>query len=287
MTRYDLGGYFGRVRMRGATRLDFVQRMSSGDVLRLTPGQGAFTCFTTPNGRMVDRTLVLCESDSLLLLTGGGNQAKLIQWLRKYVFFNDDVQLTDETPHTRLAALFDETLPAPLAAGDAHAHARIDDRLWVNARLGDAQGAFVVGSDLGGAQEPDSAFDARRIAAGVPRFPNELNDSYIPLEAGMWDAVSFKKGCYIGQEIIARMESRNQIAKRLARLDVIEGVAQPGDALTVADAAEGAAGGACGTVTSAASAHALAYVRSAMLAPGVTLSTPQARLRIVDAVKHG
>lgn len=287
MTRYDLDGYFGRVRMRGATRLDFVQRMSSGDVLRLAPGQGAFTCFTTPNGRMVDRTLVLCEHDSLLLLTGGGNQSKLVQWLRKYIFFNDDVQLADETPNTHLTAIFDETLPAPLAAGDAHAHARIDERLWVNTRLGDTPGAFVIGSSLGGALEPDSAFDARRIAAGVPRFPNELNDSYIPLEAGVWDAVSFNKGCYIGQEIIARMESRNQIAKRLARLDVIEGVAQPGDALAAEDAAEGTTGGSCGTVTSAAGAHALAYVRSAMLTPGVMLSTPGARLRIVDAVKHG
>ncbi len=287
MTRYDLSGYFGRVRMRGATRLDFVQRMSSGDVLRLTPGQGAFTCFTTPNGRMVDRTLVLCERDSLLLLTGGGNQAKLIQWLRKYVFFNDDVQLTDETPLTRHAAVFDEALPAPLAAGDAFAHERIDDRLWVKTRLGDAQGAYVIGADIGGAQEPNSSFDARRIAAGVPRFPNELNDSYIPLEAGVWDAVSFKKGCYIGQEIIARMESRNQIAKRLARLAVLEGVAQPGDALSAADAAEGVTGGSCGTVTSAAGAHALAYVRSAMLTPGALLIAPHAHLRIVDAVKHG
>lgn len=287
MTRYDLSSYFGRVRMRGATRLDFVQRMSSGDVLRLTPGQGAFTCFTTPNGRMVDRTLVLCETDSLLLVTGGGNQAKLIQWLRKYVFFNDDVQLTDETPFTRQSAVFDKTLSASLAAGAAHAHARIDERLWVNTRLGDAQGAFVIGADLGGSQEPDSTFDARRIAAGAPRFPNELNDSYIPLEAGLWDAVSFKKGCYIGQEIIARMESRNQIAKRLARLDVLEGVAQPGDALTAVDAAEGAATGSCGTVTSAAGAYALAYVRSAMLTQGALLTTPQARLRIADVVKHG
>ena len=60
-----------------------------------------------------------------------------------------------------------------------------------------------------------------RIRAGYPAAPNEINEAYIPLEAGLNSAISFKKGCYIGQEIIARMESRGQLAKRLVKLESV------------------------------------------------------------------
>ena len=56
------------------------------------------------------------------------------------------------------------------------------------------------------------------MEAGLPEFGHELGDEYIPLEANLWNDVSFKKGCYTGQEIIARMESRQKLAKRLVGL---------------------------------------------------------------------
>ena len=57
----------------------------------------------------------------------------------------------------------------------------------------------------------DAAYDYLRIAAGHPRFGHEIRLKFIPLEANMWDDISFNKGCYTGQEIIARMESRNKV----------------------------------------------------------------------------
>ena len=57
-----------------------------------------------------------------------------------------------------------------------------------------------------------------RVESGRPEFGRELGDEYIPLEAGLWADVSFTKGCYTGQEIIARMESRHKLAKQLAGL---------------------------------------------------------------------
>jgi folate-binding protein YgfZ len=56
------------------------------------------------------------------------------------------------------------------------------------------------------------------VEAGRPEFGRELGDEYIPLEAGLWPDVSFTKGCYTGQEIIARMESRQKLAKHLVGL---------------------------------------------------------------------
>jgi aminomethyltransferase len=112
----------------------------------------------------------------------------------------------------------------------------------------------------------------------LPRFPNELGEDYIPLEAGVWDAVSFSKGCYIGQEIIARMESRNQLAKRLMRLAVVGGAPAPGEALRFGNQP-------AGKLTSVAGAHALGYVRSALIEAGRVLETEAGQVEILAQVQ--
>jgi len=73
----------------------------------------------------------------------------------------------------------------------------------------------------------EEAYQVLRVEAGQPEFGHELGDEYIPLEANLWNDVSFKKGCYTGQEIIARMESRQKLAKRLVGLRFDEQVTLP------------------------------------------------------------
>jgi aminomethyltransferase len=107
------------------------------------------------------------------------------------------------------------------------------------------------------------AYEFLRIESGRPRFGHELTQDYIPLETGLWDDVSFNKGCYIGQEIIARMESRNRLAKKLVNLAPSAPVAA-GSALT-------ANGKNAGTLTSAAGSVALGYVKTAVLEAGSEL----------------
>jgi aminomethyltransferase len=144
--------------------------------------------------------------------------------------------------------------------------------------LGARAGAWVLFADEIPASvreraAPLQAFESVRVAAGAPRFPNELNEDYIPLEAGVWDAVSFRKGCYVGQEIIARMESRGQTARRLVQLSVVSGVVAAGSELAVD-------GQPCGTVTSAASDCALGYMRSAAFEIGKQLDTGTGVVRV-------
>jgi aminomethyltransferase len=107
----------------------------------------------------------------------------------------------------------------------------------------------------------EAAFDLLRIEAGLPRFGREMTQDYIPLETGLWDDVSFNKGCYTGQEIIARMESRGKLAKRLVELQPTVAV-EPGSPVL-------AGGKVVGSVTSAAVGPngpvALAYVKTAVL----------------------
>jgi aminomethyltransferase len=277
---WDASGYVGLLRLRGATRLDFVHRMSSGEVRKLVPGAGATTCFTTPIGRIVDYTLVLCESDSLLLLTGGGNADALARWLRKYIFFNDDVTLADETASAALSLHALDDAPVALRSETATrgSHLESAGARWARVRFGDGDLALRIGVEPAPGLAPVDALDALRIGRGQPRFPNEFNGDVIPLEGGVWGAVSFNKGCYIGQEIIARMESRNQIAKKLVRLERVAGAVSRADALTADDAP-------VGTITSAHGDHALGYVRSMVIEKGKLLNAPNAQVRIADVVR--
>lgn len=290
MLLFDLTAIYSRIRLRGSTRLDFLHRMSTGDVRGLKPGEGKTTVLTTPIGRMVDYLMVLAFDDSILLIGGGGNQNKVAHWLRKYIFFNDDVQVSDETGDTRMFGVgvegdqqFIKKIIPDIGrfALPEYAHRTVESPLSadgqiVAARAPQALGLsfFLIGAGLDLASLADAPpitpdFDAWRVLHGYPRFPNEINEDYIPLEAGLWGAVSFDKGCYVGQEIIARMESRGQIARKLVRLTVSAGSLSPGEELL----AEG--GEVVGKVTSAVRGAALAYVRSAFAQENLRLQSRQ------------
>jgi aminomethyltransferase len=304
MFAYDLSNTFGRVRLRGETRIDFLHRMSSGEVRALRPGQGATTVLTTPNARMIDYVVALPFVDSTLLLTGGGNGAKVAAWLRKYVFFNDDVQVSDESDEQLMLGIFGEGAAEFIfnAAGHAADHlvskpvyslAATQDVVVIKAPPMGSAGYYLLrmkpGAGSGNAHALSTplahiSYDDLRIAHGHPRFPNEISEEYIPLEAGLSDAVSFSKGCYIGQEIIARMDSRGQIAKRLVKLEAGAGEFEQGDTLYTEDLQP------IGKITSAQSAvfegrrFALGYLRTAHAVAGerVVIGANRVEARVVS-----
>jgi aminomethyltransferase len=270
MHLFDLSQTFGRVQMTGRTRLAFLHRMSTNNIEPLQPGQGKRTALTTPIGRMVDCTPVLAMDDALILLTGPGNASHVTNWLRKYILYNDEVRVDDVTGMTQMLGVFGDGAADWVRTLDANAMNQIENApVFSSAQTGHTllvkappllgSGFWLIGTKLPAITNLHSTitqYESLRIAAGYPAFPNEINDTYIPLEAGLWDAVSFSKGCYIGQEIIARMESRNQIAKKLVQLSSASGGVQAGAQLSVD-------GVAVGQVTSASETVALGYVRSA------------------------
>ncbi len=298
MLLFDLSSVFSRIRLLGSGRLDFLHRISTADLRALRAGEGRPAVLATPIGRMVDYLFVLAFETSALLLGGGGNQEKVVRWLRKYIFFNDDVQVLDESALGRLWGMDDQTARALCArwganapahdlpeyahqtlylpAGDSLAFLRAPRALGLDwFLLSQGQDDTVVTDEARAASD----FDAWRIARGYPLFPNEINEDYLPLEAGLWSAVSFAKGCYTGQEVLARMESRGQIAKRLVRLTASAPVAA-GTALSNEH------GERVGQVTSAAAGAALAYVRSAFAQVGRELfASPECALRVAEVVR--
>jgi aminomethyltransferase len=232
----------GRIFMRGNERLALLQRLSTNDIARLRPGQGARTVLTTPIGRIIDLLTVHVLEDALLIVTSPGQGGAVWAHLKKNIFFNDQVSLEAAgRSHSQLAlygpaaaALLERVSGAALSELPPQHTAMIEltgvsvlaarrepiggasFTLYPPAEQLDAmRGALVAG---GAVLLDAGTYDVLRVERGYGAFGRELSQEYIPLETGLLDAVSFSKGCYVGQEIIARMESRGRLAKVLRGL---------------------------------------------------------------------
>lgn len=290
----------GMLKFTGETRLDLINRMSTQNVLNLGAGEGAATVLTTDIGRIIDRLILYVDKEAVYGLTGEGHGAAVAAYLRRFVFFRDDFQVEDLSADTTilasygpragqaLSSLFDEVdIPihhwrqAELNGAAIYLH-RTDgiagDGYFVACQEEHRQALVQAMAGTGLTPAGEAAFDYLRIESGMPRFGRELTLDYIPLEAGLWDDVSFNKGCYTGQEIIARLESRGRLAKRLVRLTATEPLAA-GAALT-------AGGKSAGIITSAADGpagpQALAYVKTAILEQGQSLSAGEIAVSVTS-----
>jgi folate-binding protein YgfZ len=214
------------VRVKGADAEDFLQRMISNDVTK----QGAFDALLlTPKARLIAPVRVWRRGDDdFLLLTEPG--------------LGDVVRTT--LLRSRFAARCEieaEAHTSTLVFGDA------------DGIPGELPGTVeVLDSDLAPTLDPGD-LERARIEAGVPAWGKELDDSILPAEAGLDEThISFEKGCYPGQEPIARLRHRGHVNRRLRRLDVDSAAA--GDEIRFG-------GKVVGRVTSAVEGRALGYVR--------------------------
>ncbi|KAA3659805.1 MAG: folate-binding protein [Chloroflexi bacterium] len=274
----------GILKIQGETRLDLIDRMSTQSVKNLASGEGAATILTTDIGRIIDRLILYASSDTAYALTSENNSDAIARYLMRFVFFNDDFRMEDVSAETAVFAIYGPQSQTKLAkAGFPEAdlplhhwrQANINgttlylhrtdpiagDGYFVMCQQSDADTAEKLLIDAGIIKANEAAFDALRIESGLPRFNTEMTRDYIPLETNLWNDVSFNKGCYIGQEIIARMESRGKLAKKLVPLKLSTPV-EPGAELT-------ANGKSVGTITSVAMLPTgpigLGYVKTAVL----------------------
>jgi len=299
-------GTAGRVFIRGKDRAALLQRLSTNDIARLRPGQGARTVLTTPIGRIIDVLTVHVLEDSLLIVSSPGQGGPVWAHLKKNIFFNDQVTLEAAGRSHGQLALYG---PGATDVLEQVAGVALNELRPQHTATLDLAGAQVLAArrePIGGASftlyPPAEHLDAVRdalVAAGVVpldavtldvlrvecgygAFGRELSQEYIPLETGLLDAVSFTKGCYVGQEIIARMESRGRRAKVLRGLKLTTDDRRPttddqpvvgGQWSVVVPAKLEVDGKESGDLTSLVVSPrfgpiALAYVRSAHAAPG-------------------
>lgn len=299
----------GRIWMRDRDRAALLNRLTTNQIEALQPGQGCETVLTSPIGRIIDLLTVICLDDGLLVVTSPGRGPAILHHLRKQVFFNDKVQIEDATLQLSQLGLYGplaKELLAEVGLGAVPLHAyAVLATTWRDAPL-----YIVVARPLGGAGfwliGPPAAlaqlnralrsagaytldadtYHVLRVETGHPAYGRELSLDYIPLETGLWDAVSFAKGCYVGQEIIARMESRGRLAKALRGLrftGVPKFTSAPGQPIAKLEAD----GKEAGDLTSIAESPrygliGLGYVRSAYLKGEVPLQSAGSAAELVE-----
>jgi folate-binding protein YgfZ len=284
----------GRLKASGDDALDLLNRLSTNRVVGLEPGQGAPTILTTDRGRILDLIGVVNIGDYVLLLTSPEQQQAVIDWLDKYTIMEDltveditsqTAMLTvlgpasgskleevlgvnlDQLPpyHTILASVAGQTLGVinrPL--GELPGFDLI-------ARSNDIDGVWQCLVDSGVTPIGAQAYEAVRLQYAVPVYGHEMGDAYNPLEAGLIGSIDFHKGCYIGQEVIARLDTYQKVQKRLVRLRFSP------DARVFQDAALEDDGQQVGKVTSVTSLPTtgerigLGYVRTVSLEVGAHL----------------
>ena len=253
----------GRLLMTGADALDLLNRLTTQKLEELPPGRAASTVLTNGDARVIDHLRLAAVEGGFWLLAGAGRAQDVADWIDLYTFAEDALaedrsaataQLTVAGP-AAADALAGAGLPAP--APDAAAGSRSAVVVASPFGAGTAYDVVLPAGDAGaareallraGAVEADAdAFEARRIAQGVPAYGAEFGAFNNPLEARLLGSISDDKGCYTGQEVIARLQTYRKV-QRLLMSFASDAPAAPGDALLDADGAP------AGVVTSACAA---------------------------------
>jgi folate-binding protein YgfZ len=233
----------GKLALSGAGAKEFLAGQVSNDVEALSPGSGCYAAFLTPKGKMLGDLRILDVGDELLLDTERPALQALFDMIRRFKI-GYDVQLHKRTVESYLLSLIGPSalevatraasaLPAgAIELGEAeHDNVRveIDGVPSVVVRtdtgvdiLGDAAGHEAVREALlaGGALPvSEAAAEIVRVEHGRPRYGVDLDETVIPQEAGLnGRAVSFTKGCYVGQETVARLYYRGKPNRHLRGL---------------------------------------------------------------------
>lgn len=303
----DLTGR-GSLAVAGPDAAELLHGLVTNDVKALRPGAGCHAALLTPKGKMRAELAVLRTDSELLLDCEPSLAAPLVSILSGYVPFSRSV-LEDRTSATGVvhvegpgavqilaAAGLAEPSPEPYA----HRASAVDGaplRVVRVSRAGESgfallasrgDTAHVAGllARLGASPAGPAVLEAGRIEAGIPRWGAELDESVLPNEAWLErTAISYAKGCYLGQETVARLKAYGHVNRHLVALLLPPGSgAGPGDAVRAGDEK-------VGVVSSAVESPlhgrrvALGFVRREHESPGTLLSveTPSGEVEAVVA----
>jgi folate-binding protein YgfZ len=230
----------GKLALTGSGAREFLQGQVSNDVLALTPGTGCYATFLSPKGKMLGDLRILETGDELLLDTERAALQELFDMIRRFSI-GHDAELHKRTLQRGLLSLIGPAADDVVAAAGAGSSGRLADteHAHVAGRLGgadvrlirtdtgidvlcDSDAVDAVRSallDAGAAELGEPAAECVRIEHGRPRYGIDLDDSVIPQEAGLNErAVSFTKGCYVGQETVARLFYKGKPNRQLRGL---------------------------------------------------------------------
>ncbi|MGB3769206.1 MAG: glycine cleavage T C-terminal barrel domain-containing protein [Phormidesmis sp.] len=308
---------WGHILLTGADRVRFLHNQTTQNIEQLSENQGAHTVFVTSTGRTIDLTTVYAQADALHVVTSPEMAKPLYDWMDRYIFFSDKVTLADQSEQAFMFTLVgagSDEIARQIGAEDL-----IDKAEFTHQQISVAgiELSIAVGSDLaiagytlwgvGGASPEENRAQAKtiqqallaagakagtaeqwedlRIRQGRPMPGKELTEDDNPLEAGLWPTVSFEKGCYIGQETIARLNTYKGVKKRLWGL-ILKNAVAVGETVWLG---EDKIGKVTSVTEAPASSHsdstshpfALAYLRTKAGGEGLTVTVDTAEAEVV------
>lgn len=299
----------GKFAMKGRDHAKFLHRMVSNDIKRLAPGQGTYATLLNPQGHILADMRLYCAIDRFFVDTDADLRAKALLALKRYVV-GDQVEfepldlyaLAFQGPRSR--PLLEKTLHIDLPEMQEFDHfatnyAGFPVRVVCASSTGEegyevwagVKGLLAVWGAACG-QAPTygmlpcgtQALETLRIEAGIPRYGQELGEDTIPNEAELWNALSFNKGCYVGQEIVERARSRGHVNWKLIGLIVeAKGPPRPGEKLARDGKEIGEVTSSCVSPT-LGKTIAMAYLRREVSEPGTKLAFPSGTIAEVVAL---
>ena len=292
----------GLIEVTGEDRLRFLHNQTTNDFNKLQPGQGCHTVFVTSTARTIDLVTAYAQEKGVLLLVSPSRREKLLEWMERYIFPLDKVKLRDISLDYAIFTLVgiaskellsewvtEEILSQPQGCNQMIAIDGIQVILGVGSGLALPGYNLIIPVDKAGEtwQKLTSkdvlpigsqTWEKLRILQGVPKPDAELTDDYNPLEAGLWATISFDKGCYIGQETIARLNTYKGVKQRLWGIK-LKGRVTPGTTVTVA-------GKKVGVITSYTDTEtggfALGYIRTLAGDVGLKVEIGEAAGEVVE-----
>jgi hypothetical protein len=263
----------GLLRVTGKDRQDYLHRMCTQRVNGLAPGAAVHVAFLNVKGHVLAEGVLALREEDVLLDVDPRVAEPLRAHLAKYVIM-DEVEIEDVSPVWRVVPAFG---PAGVKGARLHASGA---SAWENPRRGAPALDVLLAADsaepfraelvaTGATPLSEDDLEALRVLAAVPRFGADVDETRLPMEAALVaTAISFDKGCYLGQEVVLRGTFRGQVQKGLVQLALPAG-AGPGARLAVG-------GQDVGVVTSAADTPegrlGLGYLRRAHWKEGERLA---------------
>ena len=292
--------HIGRLKLTGGDALDLLNRLSTNKLEDLEAGHGMYTVLTSNKGRILDLMFVLMLEDHLLVLTSPECRQKVADWIDFYTFV-EEVAVEDVTERSTMLGILGPTADELLEKLFGRGISSLSKYESVSSKIGDME-AVIIRTDFAGLPGYDvvvpvsqavqlwtvlvegdggpgarpvgmEALEVIRVEQGVPVYGRELGEDYNPLEADLLEFVSFNKGCYIGQEVVTRLDTYEKVQKHLV------GLSWDSDENPASNASLSLDGKKVGDITSAVSSArlrrgiGLGYVRKSQARPGVQLAT--------------
>ena len=294
VTYLDLSKVYGSLRLYGSDSLDLLDRLSTNNLTDLTDiGMGMGSVLTSNKGRIIDLLYVFKLPDYILVITSYSASKKVKDWIEFYTIMEDVVveENSDCLFHHRVSgAQIDEFFPQMSGLKPFELREIAIDSVSCFAFIPDFKSMLSIDLLVPSESAPDlinylstvgadfidsEGFDRIRINEGIPVYGKELTTEFNPLEAGLIRHISFNKGCYIGQEVVARLNTYDKVQRQLVKLSLQtpleDKLIQSGEKTV-------------GVITSTNNGKGLGYVRNAYATKGTVLKSGKCIVEVIGAV---